>query len=225
MSHLSQFSADIYITRAFKAGDTKFPIDESGMFQFANIAVEDTWKAMEKLLSAGKVKAIGVSNFNIRKLQDLLGKSSVVPAVNQVEMHPYLQQPDLIDFCKSRGILIEAYSPLGNNQVNKPRVVDDSRIQVLAKNIGMDPAQVLYSWAVQRGTIVLPKSVTPHRIESNLQVKELPAESFKELNNIEQHARFNASTHWGVDIFDEIGDVKATQLGRAAGASNLQKFG
>ncbi|CAG5175596.1 uncharacterized protein ALTATR162_LOCUS8149 [Alternaria atra] len=102
-----------------------FPLRENGVFDLVDIDPATTYKAMEKLLDTGKVRAIGVSNFTVNRLNDLLSKTDVVPAVNQVEAHPYLQQPPLFDFCKSKGILIEAYSPLGNNQTGEPRTVDD----------------------------------------------------------------------------------------------------
>lgn len=129
---------------------------------------------MEKLLATGKVKAIGVSNFNIRRLDELLSKVDVVPAANQIEAHPYLQQPELVNFCNSKGIIVEAYSPLGNNQTGEPRTVDDPVVAEAAKEIKMDPGPLLASWGVQRGTVVLSKSVTPSRIGANLQVKTLP---------------------------------------------------
>lgn len=94
---------------------------------------------MEKLLATGKVRAIGVSNFNIRRLEELLGQVSVVPAANQIEAHPYLQQPELLKFCQSKGIVIEAYSPLGNNQTGEPRTVDDPVVAQVAQQVGMDP--------------------------------------------------------------------------------------
>lgn len=179
---------------------------------------------MEKLLDTGKVRAIGVCNFNKNKLEDLLSKIKVVPAVNQIEAHPYLQQPALVEFCKSKGILIEAYSPLGNNQLNVPRTVDDPKVQELAKKIGLDAGQVLYSWGVQRGTVVLPKSVTPSRIESNRQVKELPQDIFDTLTALEQHKRFNTQAHWGSDIFEELGDDTVKKIARDAGPEHLKKF-
>lgn len=190
----------------------------------AEIDYVDTWKAMEKLLATGKVKAIGVSNFNIRRLEDLLKRSSVVPAVNQIEAHPYLQQKELFDFCKAHGILIEAYSPLGNNTTGEPRVVDDPVVHEIAKSLGMDPGSVLVSWGVQRGTVVLPKSVTPSRIASNLKIRKLPEEAFERLNGLERHKRFNFPAHWGYDIFDEFGQEAVTAAALKAGPENLKKF-
>lgn len=180
---------------------------------------------MEKLVDSGKVRAIGVSNFDIRRLEDLMSKTSVVPAVNQVEAHPYLQQPELLKFCQSKGILLEAYSPLGNNLVGEPRTVDDPLVAKLGKELDMDIGQVLYSWGIQRGTVVLPKSVTPCRIESNLQATELPEHAFNQLKELERHKRFNFPGRWGIDIFHEIGADTAKKMARESGVANLEKFG
>jgi diketogulonate reductase-like aldo/keto reductase len=201
-----------------------FPLRKDGVFDLANIDPATTYKAMEKLLLTGKVRAIGVSNFTINRLNDLLSKTSVVPAVNQVEAHPYLQQPELFDFCKSKNILIEAYSPLGNNQTGEPRTVDDELVGVVARRLNMDGGQVLASWGVQRGTVVLPKSVTPSRIKSNLQVKELPQDAFNELNTLERHKRFNQQSRWGFDIFEELGEEEVTKIAQGCAEENKEKF-
>ncbi|GAB7334760.1 hypothetical protein MBLNU13_g06687t1 [Cladosporium sp. NU13] len=218
---------DLYLMHwpvAFAAGDKFFPLDSDGVFRLEDIDSAVTYKAMEKLLSTGKVKAIGVSNFNIRKLEDLLSKTDVVPAVNQIEAHPYLQQPDLLKFCTDKNILVEAYSPLGNNQTGEPRTVDDAVVHEVAKSLDMDPGVVLGSWGVQRGTVVLPKSVTPSRIASNLKVKELPAEQLKRLNDLERHKRFNFPARWGNDIFEEAGEETVKAAAKAAGEENKTKF-
>jgi diketogulonate reductase-like aldo/keto reductase len=181
---------------------------------------------MEKLLKTGKTKAIGISNFNVRRLKELLTTAKVVPAANQIEAHPYIQQPELFDLCKSHNILVEAYSPLGNNQTGEPRTVDDEVVHAVGKRLGMDPGQVLVSWGVQRGTVVLPKSVTEKRIQGNFQDKVLPDEAFDELNRLERHKRFNnPSMRWGYDIFDEDGgDEKVQQSAREKGEENKVKF-
>jgi diketogulonate reductase-like aldo/keto reductase len=209
---------------AFAAGEKFFPLDGDGVFRLEEIDPSVTYKSMEKLLSTGKAKAIGVSNFNIRRLEDLLPKINVVPAVNQIEAHPYLQQPDLLQFCTNKKILVEAYSPLGNNQTREPRTVDDSVVHEVAKDLDMDPGVVLGSWGVQRGTVVLPKSVTPSRIASNLKVKELPVEQLKKLNDLERHKRFNFPARWGSDIFDEAGEEKVKAAAKEAGPENKTKF-
>lgn len=199
-------------------------MDSDGVFKLADIDYVTTYKAMEKLLSTGKVKAIGVSNFNIRRLEDLLSKTDVVPATNQVEAHPYLTQPDLLEFCTKHNIILEAYSPLGNNQTGEPRTVDDALVHEVAKELNMDPGVVLGSWGVQRGTVVLPKSVTPSRIASNLQVKSLPKSAFEKLNSLSRHKRFNFPARWGYDIFDEAGQDAVTKAAKDAGEENKTKF-
>lgn len=211
--------------RAFKSGDNWFPIDKEGVFELADIDPAVTYVAMEKLLQTGKVKAIGVSNFTIGKLESLLSKTSIVPAVNQIEAHPYLQQPKLLEYCRSKGIQIAAYSPLGNNQTGEPRTVDDPLVAELGKSLGLDIGQVLYSWGIQRGTVVLPKSVTPSRIESNLKVSELPDEAFEQLNGLERNKRFNWQSRWGYDIFEELGDDEVRRVAKETGPENSQKFG
>ncbi|KAK2608985.1 hypothetical protein QQS21_002465 [Conoideocrella luteorostrata] len=210
---------------AFKSGDDFFPIDSDGVFQLAEIDPSATYSAMEKLLQTGKVRAIGVSNFTVDRLKSLLQKTTVVPAVNQIEAHPYLQQRQLFNFCQSRGILVAAYSPLGNNQTGEPRAVDDPLVEHLSRELNMDIGQILYSWGVQRGTVVLPKSVTPTRIESNLQVRELPQEVFQRLNDIEKNKRYNWQSIWGFDIFQELGGEHVQQCAKDAGPENLKKFG
>lgn len=200
-------------------------MDEQGVFKLAEIDPVETYAAMNKLLAAtGKVRAIGVSNFTEGRLRDLLARTKVVPAVNQIEAHPYLQQPALVAFCQAKGIVVEAYSPLGNNQTGEPRVVDDPCVQKLAAAHGMDAAQLVLSWAVQRGTVVLSKSVTPSRIQSNLQVRELSADAFVEINALERHKRFNRWAKWGYDIFEELGDEEVRRIAREAGPENLTKF-
>jgi diketogulonate reductase-like aldo/keto reductase len=191
---------------AFKSGEKLFPLNEEGVFQLADIDPAETYKTMEKLLETGKARAIGVSNFNQRRLEDLLSKVTIVPAANQIEAHPYLQQQSLKEFCEARGILIEAYSPLGNNLTGEPRTVDDPLVKSLAKDLGMDGGQLLGSWGVQRGTVVLPKSVTPSRIETNHKIQQLPTKVYEQLNQLERHKRFNFPIRWGFDIFEEAGE-------------------
>ena len=205
-------------------GEKWFPLDNEGVFQLSDIDYVTTYKAMEKLLSIGKVKAIGVSNFNIRRLEHLLSQVDVVPAVNQVEAHPYLTQPDLLQYCQSKGILLQAYSPLGNNQSGELRTVDDPVVYQVAQRLGLDPGVVLYSGGVQRGTVVLPKSVTPSRIAGNLRVQELPEDAFAQLNALERHRRFNFPARWGHDIFDEVGEEAAKQAAKESATSNKIKF-
>ncbi|CZT16667.1 probable aldehyde reductase [Ramularia collo-cygni] len=140
-----------------------------------------TWKELEKLLKTGKTKAIGVSNYSVKYLEELLPQATVVPAANQVENHPSLPQHELVDYCKSKGILVEAYSPLGST--GSPLFKMEG-VQEVAKKHGVGAGTVLISYQVSRGNVVLPKSVTPSRIEENLKVVKLDAGDIKALDEI-----------------------------------------
>jgi 2,5-diketo-D-gluconate reductase A len=121
-----------------------------------------TWKAMEGLLDGGLVRAIGVSNFQIAHLQRLLDGASIVPAVNQIELHPYLTQDELRAFDRAHGIATEAWSPIARG-----KVLTDPVVTAIASEIGRSPAQVVLRWQLQRGEIVFPKSITRSRIVEN----------------------------------------------------------
>ncbi|USQ80650.1 aldo/keto reductase [Ornithinimicrobium faecis] len=123
----------------------------------------ETWKSFEKLYEEGAVRAIGVSNFLPQFLERLLAESDIVPAVNQIEIHPTFQQPGTQDASRAAGIAVEAYSPLGQG-----KDLDAAAVTGVAERLGVTPAQVVLRWHVQQGTIVIPKSVTPERIVSNL---------------------------------------------------------
>lgn len=129
-----------------------------------------TWKEMEKLYKSGKVKAIGVCNYSKKYLEELLPNAEVVPAVNQIENHPYLPQQEIVDLCKSKGIHITAYSPLGST--GSP-LFEEEGVQEVAKKHGVKAGTVLLSYHVARGSSVLAKSVTPSRIEENKNIIKL----------------------------------------------------
>lgn len=219
---------DLYLMHwpvAFAPGPKLFPLDDQGVFRLSDTPVTATWEAMERLVVKGKAKSIGVSNFNVRRLEELLVDCTTPPAVNQIEAHPYLQQRDLFEFCKSKNILVQAYSPLGNNTTGAPRTVDDPEVHAIGKELGMDPGQVLVSWGVQRGQVVLPKSVTEKRIVGNFQDAILPESAMERLNKLETGKRFNfPGSRWGVDIFDEVGLEKVLKSAQEAGPVNLKTF-
>jgi 2,5-diketo-D-gluconate reductase A len=125
----------------------------------------DTWRAFEKLLADGRTKAIGVSNFQPPHLERVLEEGSVVPAVNQIELHPLLQQAELREFHRKHGILTEAWSPLAQGELLEDRTL----VQIAARH-GKTVAQVVLRWHVQLGNVVIPKSVTPSRIAENIDV-------------------------------------------------------
>lgn len=125
----------------------------------------ESWRAMEKLLAEGKCRAIGVSNFLENHLDPLLAHAKVVPAVNQVEQHPFLHQPSLLRYCAGKGIVVEAYSPLTKGlRLGDPCVVE------IARKHGKSPAQVLIRWCLQHDLVVIPKSVRAERIRENANV-------------------------------------------------------
>lgn len=125
----------------------------------------NAWKHVEKIYKNGKAKSIGVSNYTIKHLEQLLKDCEVRPAVNQVELHVFLQQPELLKYCKEQGIAVEAYSPLAHG-----KGIDDKVLAEIAKKHGKTPAQVMLRWCIEVGTIPLPKSVTPERIKQNLNI-------------------------------------------------------
>lgn len=137
--------------------------------------VIDTWQAMITLKEQGLIKHIGVSNFSIKKLDDLLSKTTVVPEMNQVELHPLLQQNELLSYCRHHGIHLTAYSPLGSGdrsegmkQENEPNMFALETIKQLAAKHHVTEGQVLIAWSVMRGTAVIPKSTNEDRIKENL---------------------------------------------------------
>jgi 2,5-diketo-D-gluconate reductase A len=126
----------------------------------------ETWRAFEKLLADGRVRSIGVSNFEIPHLQRLLAETDVTPAVNQIELHPEFPQEDLREFHQQHGILTESWGPLGQGKglLENPQIVD------VAQRKGRTPAQVVLRWHVQVGCVVIPKSVNPDRIRENINI-------------------------------------------------------
>lgn len=125
----------------------------------------ETWKAMTQLLKEGKVRAIGVSNYMINHLEEIIYNSDIVPAVNQVEFHPFLYQHELLHFCESRGIQLEAYSPLA-----RAKRLQNPEILKLAKKYDKTSAQILIRWGLQHELVVIPKSIHYDRIKQNAEV-------------------------------------------------------
>ena len=126
---------------------------------------KSSWLALEKLQAEGFIRSIGVSNYTIKHLEEMAAYASVVPAVNQVELHVFLQQPELVDYCRQKGIVVEAYSPLAH-----AKAMDNSTLAEIAQKHSKTYAQIMLRWLVEKGYVILPKSVTPARIQENFQV-------------------------------------------------------
>lgn len=170
---------------------------------------EPTWRAMEELYHSDKARAIGVSNFTIPHLRKLLSLAKVNPHVNQVEIHPFIPNEELLEFCKNNDILLAAYSPLGSQgqvQTTGERVSENPMLIKAAEDTGHTLAQALISWGVQRGYCVLPKSSNPTRIKSNFQDYEMPEKDFEAINAVAKgrHTRFvNMKDTFGYDVWPE----------------------
>jgi methylglyoxal/glyoxal reductase len=146
----------------------------------------DTWKALEEIYAKGKAKAIGISNFLVHHLEDFLPHCKVTPTVNQVEFHPELIQPDLLEYCQKKGIQLEAWSPIMKGKVN-----DIPALQELAAKYGKTPVQITLRWEIQKGVVTIPKSVTPERIIANADIFdfELTPEDMDKIDRLDKNHR------------------------------------
>ncbi|MGB3492272.1 MAG: aldo/keto reductase [Elainellaceae cyanobacterium] len=187
------------------AGSPKKPED---MIALDDLPLATTWAAMETLVDQGLCQHIGVSNFSVVKLQDLLNKARLKPELNQIELHPYLQQKDMVQFCQEQDIHLTAYSPLGSKDrpeglkvKDEPIVLDDPTIGAIATQHSATPAQVLISWAIHRGTAVIPKSVNPGRIKENLAAAEvtLTEDDMAAIASLDRHRRYLNGSFWAVE--------------------------
>jgi diketogulonate reductase-like aldo/keto reductase len=144
------------------------------------------WLELEKIQASGGAKSIGVSNYTIRHLKEMKDYANLTPSVNQVELHLFLQQPELIDYCREHGILVEAYSPLAH-----AKEMDEPVIKKVADKHGKSYAQVMLRWLVEQGLVVLPKSVTPSRVKENIDIFdfELDAEDKAALSKLDRDMR------------------------------------
>ncbi|KAM4616367.1 aldo-keto reductase family 1 member A1-A [Polymixia lowei] len=200
LDHLGLSYLDLYLMHwpmAFQRGKELMPRRGDGSVCYSETHYRDTWVAMESLVDKGLVKAIGLSNFNAKQTDDVISMARHKPVVNQVECHPYLSQADLLSHCRSVGVCVTAYSPLGSGDrpwasSNEPCLLEDPRLETMAKKYQKTTAQVILRWHVQRGVVCIPKSVTPSRIQQNLQVFDfsLLEEDMKQIDTINCNERF-----------------------------------
>lgn len=178
LSRLGLAYLDLYLIHwptGYKEELEDFPKDAEGNIIYSDVDYLDTWKAMEAAQKKGLTKTIGLSNFNKAQITRVLENATVKPAVLQIECHPYLNQKRLIEFAKSKGIAVTAYSPLGSPdrpwaKPGDPQLMDDPKVVELAKKYGKTPAQILLRYQIERGVITIPKSVTKSRIQQNFDI-------------------------------------------------------
>lgn len=180
--------------RAFDASQQALGLDSIDLYLIhwpcpARDQYVDTFRALEQLYHDGRVRAVGVSNFQLPHLERLLGETSVVPAVNQIELHPYLQQEELRQFHDAHGIRTQAWSPLGRGAI-----LADPVIGAIAAELDRTPAQVVLRWHVQSGHLVIPKASSPDRIASNLDVFgfDLSPAQLAAIEGLERNTRFGS---------------------------------
>lgn len=191
---------DLYLIHwpyAFKRGDVPFPRGEDGGLLYDNVDYTQTWAAMEKLVEKGLVRAIGLSNFNSRQIDEIIAVANIQPAVLQVESHPYLAQGPLLAHCQNRDLVLTAYSPLGSadrawKHPDEPVLLQEPLIHNLAAKYHKSAAQILLRWQTQRGVVTIPKSVTESRIQENLQVFDfsLQPEEMKDITALNKDWRY-----------------------------------
>lgn len=192
---------DLYLMHwpvAFKHG-VGFPEKDDDYLSLEEVPIIETWNAMIEAKKQGLVKHIGVSNFSIKKMEDLMSKTEDIPEMNQVELHPFLQQDSLLDFSKKNNIHLTAYSPLGSGDrikemkaENEPSLLEEPVIKKIAEKHSATPGQILISWSVERGTAVIPKSTSKGHIISNLESEKihLDSQDMEEITKLDRHFRY-----------------------------------
>lgn len=188
-----------------KRGYENEDIDDSdgGKLIDPTVSIHETWEAMEELMDEGLVKSIGVSNFPVSLLHELMTRCRIPPSVNQVEAHPYLQQTKLLQYCKARGVHFQAYSPLGSpgyKGEDEPRILDDPVLQKIAQAHNVRVATICIAWALQRGTSVVAKSIDSKRQAENILASKAPVTltdaEMAEIEQLERGYRFFRPLDW-----------------------------
>lgn len=206
LSDLGLDELDLYLIHwpvALKPG-TIFPEKPSDFYSLDEVPLQETWEGMQEAVKAGLAKHIGVCNFGQNHLQ-LLSNAEMPVEMNQVELHPYLVQQDLVEYCREKNIHMTAYSPLGSpdrsakiKKENEPVLMQDETVNEIAKKHNTSPALVLLAWSLSYDRAVIPKSVTPKNIEANLTATELKLsnEDIETLNSLNKNFRYVDGSFW-----------------------------
>lgn len=182
-----------------------YPKDGSEMVDLKHIPLVETWQGMIALKENNLTKHIGVSNFSIKKINELINETGVCPEALQLELHPFLQQNKIVDFANANNIIITGFCPLGSSDrpINRitegePKLFENKTIIDIAQEKGNTPAQIMLAWAINRGTLVIPKSVNPQRLKENLEAAniELTPLEMEKINQLDQHYRYIKGDFW-----------------------------
>jgi len=182
LSDLQIDSLDLYLIHwpVVLRKEVLFHESVNDLIALDDLPIIKTWSVMEEMVDKGLCNHIGVSNFSVAKLKGLLTDGNLKPEMNQIELHPYLQQPAMLEFCKSNGIHLTGYAPLGSADrperlkvEDEPILLEEPAITTIAERHGITPAQLVLSWAIHRRTAVIPKSVNPGRLKQNLSAAEV----------------------------------------------------
>ncbi|KAH8769018.1 NADP-dependent oxidoreductase domain-containing protein [Diaporthe sp. PMI_573] len=212
----------------FARGRDRFPRDNNGNMILGETNFVDTWLAMEQLAKTGKAKAIGVSNFSKGELETLIKRSATIPAVHQMEVHPYLQQKSFNKWLHSKGIHVVQFSPLGNMNdfyrntgwskeiSHMMRVTDQPLLKELGRKYGKSAVQIALAWGINNGRSVIPKSTIDWQIQENIEADfELEAEDMKAMETLDVKSRFNdPSLDYQWRLYSDLDGIEGTVEGR-----------
>lgn len=182
-----------------------YPKDGSEMVDLKHIPLVETWQGMIALKENNLTKHIGVSNFSIKKINELINETGVCPEALQLELHPFLQQNKIVDFANANNIILTGFCPLGSSDrpinritTGEPKLFENKTIIDIAQEKGNTPAQIMLAWAINRGTSVIPKSVNPQRLKENLEAAniELTPLEMEKINKLDQHYRYIKGDFW-----------------------------
>jgi len=210
LSDLQIDSLDLYLIHwpVVLRKEVLFHESVNDLIALDDLPIIKTWSVMEEMVDKGLCNHIGVSNFSVAKLKGLLTDGNLKPEMNQIELHPYLQQPAMLEFCKSNGIHLTGYAPLGSADrperlkvEDEPILLEEPAITTIAERHGITPAQLVLSWAIHRRTAVIPKSVNPGRLKQNLSAAEvsLAQDDMPEMAGLDRHRRYVSGTFWAME--------------------------